>query len=647
MQKSQRLIEDLKESKTRLMQRFDFKDMTFFIYLPNFDSKFRKDLSKRIEEYGGQIALIPKAGNILAIVSDNLVEEIIERNCKIPLRNNSRIQSGKNATDFSDLKSQNSYIDPQGLTDKVLYKRFIDDSKSFIKNREEISHQKFDEMRQKAIPMIKVRDLFSVLDYYDSFTKFKWHSKRDDCRLLRSVINGKGCFIVTSGKIFMKLRRRMEFHQFSYNHQTHKFEVPQLSLDAPQGTSIFQTPAEYKETKKNSHEIERRHLAKVEKFRKKCVVTKEPMNKHMRDCPKTRIIEPKPKKDNFFCCVCNDDYNDYISHIGTNQHKLSSYADNLKEYYEKIDEINEELNSQVNHGLPSENSEIDESPRVVDSQDLVLETPERKNIQDRLTRMDKILDNLMQEKLNKPKKSTTLVMNPPSKRVFNYQEIEEEERCYTAKFIEKQESEEANQSMICQHPSELDKASLSKINYMNQNLGESIPQDQEVSMNIVQNPMKESPPKHLSLESDLSENHESYITPQKRKKITEYEEEKAPEPLEKNNEDKENKTPNFLKNKEAILDLRDSQRKRSLEKVIKNSFKKDIKIGGSKAKLIPVKDCDSILACDSILKKSKLELVGIIVAGKNSSSESSSAKKRECKTTNKNLERALEKLFHK
>lgn len=132
----------------------------------------------------------------------------------------------------------------------------------------------------------------------------------------------------------MKMRHRMEVHKFGRDLTTKKYEIPKLCMNAPFGTSLFQTPLELQHSLENKDKIESKYRGMVDKLKNKGNARPlTPCSNNDKICSQILIAEPKPKKDTYFCCICNEDYHSYISHIATNQHKLSSYADNLAQYY--------------------------------------------------------------------------------------------------------------------------------------------------------------------------------------------------------------------------------------------------------------------------------------------------------------------------
>jgi hypothetical protein len=217
--------------------------------------------------------------------------------------------------------------------------------------------------------------------------------KRDDCRMLRSLFNAHGWFIVTSkNKLYMKLRHRMELHKFPYIHEKNWLDIPELYLEAPQGSSLFQTPTEKDYTEQNRESIQKKYQDMVQSIKQaKSHTHVEPWKDDAKIWSKILFSEPKPKKDTYFWNICNDDYNSFVSHIATNQHRLSSYSENLALYYDKIDQINLSLQSDLIDEVESLSS-----PRLEKFSD----TPEKSSKEDssldnRIHKLNQLVNNIL------------------------------------------------------------------------------------------------------------------------------------------------------------------------------------------------------------------------------------------------------------
>ena len=188
------------------MKNLDFKGVQFYLFLPNFNTMFRKKISKRIWEYHGQVTLTVKDSSQYVIVSDNVIGYSIEKeNLSQPKDqfNNSGSKLALNEHKLlhreNSCQSNPSFIlTKDDVTDISLYKKFIQDQLNNKKNENSEVLKQFDDILKLKVPIVKITDLHHVLDFYESMTKFEWHLKRDDWNMLRYWINGEGLFIVTS-----------------------------------------------------------------------------------------------------------------------------------------------------------------------------------------------------------------------------------------------------------------------------------------------------------------------------------------------------------------------------------------------------------------------------------------------------------------
>lgn len=195
------LHEKAERSKCELMGRFDLSGLQFYLFLPTFNPLYRKKLCKRITDYQGQVTLTPKAGNQYVIVSDNVIGYVVERDNIQQLKAHFSM-SPEPKTSFKENRSLNMKQSKRtkqmlmsgtsDISDKTIYQNFIQEQKDKQKNEKTEILEQFDEIIAMDMPVVKITDFHHVLDYFDSFTKFEWHTKRDDARMLRSLINEEG-----------------------------------------------------------------------------------------------------------------------------------------------------------------------------------------------------------------------------------------------------------------------------------------------------------------------------------------------------------------------------------------------------------------------------------------------------------------------
>lgn len=392
------LIAKIRSSKDTLMNKFDFENVQFYMFLPTFDSIYRKELCKRIAEYGGAVTLTPKAGNQYVIVSDNLISMFLEQENQENYAQNTEIRENTTPNILKSKRMQKLMTDKRGDFNESGYQKFMLKGTNSKKNQKHDVLADFESILKEDASVLKITDLHHIMDYYDSFTKFDWHWKKDDCRLLRSLVNGEGCFIITSRKkVYMKMRHRMEYHKFSSEKNMRKFDIPKLCMNAPKGTSLIQTSSELQHSLENKERIEGRYAAMILKLSDKFLSKSLTPWANDQICWKIAIEEPKPKKDSYYCWIWNDDYVSYISHIATNQHKLSSYADNLAQYYDQIDTINLQLGSDLIEKFAKVCSPLKEDYNEAEDLRSEFRTPQKEddyNVE-RLSHMNQLIDNIL------------------------------------------------------------------------------------------------------------------------------------------------------------------------------------------------------------------------------------------------------------
>ena len=431
------------------------------------------------------------------------------------------------------------------------------------------------------------------------------------------------------------MRHRMEFHKFSMNQNTHLLEVARMVLDAPRGTSIFQTPSEYKYSMENKEKYESKYRSMMEKIKGKS--SSKPLTPCRTDAKiwsKMLIAEPKPKKDTYFCWIWNDDYNSYISHIGTNQHKLSSYSENLAEYYEKIDTVITQVTEDMHSPKKESISYSDQSEKV--------STPDTKHkkLENHLSSLNQMIDDILYKEkpkvLKKPGKVSTYLSPSIIKSPLPAKESEDQLDYKTARFneVEKSESVEwhsgfGGSSIKIDKPIQNEKVKEVSESEM------TLKPNPEISMTIIEPANQTSPQKaqNLNLIREESVALNSIIK-------SEYEEwpntpQQISEPNHNNNENlvkidrlsnlktpKSDKntskgTPEFHKFSKFALGIEPSNIKNFDSRVDETVLSE---WGSSSnhwdSKFLTKSDNATASACKSLMKSNKIELVGIFVSGK-------------------------------
>ena len=169
-------------------------------------------------------------------------------------------------------------------------------------------------------------------------------------------------------------------------------DIPKLYMDAPRGSSLFQTPTEIAETVKNHDRIVQKYNDTILRYKSsklgQNLVSWATDDKKL---SKKQIAEPKPKKDTHFCGIWNDDYKSFRSHIATNQHRLRSYSDSLASFYDKIDCINTELQEQMINDIESISS-----PKVEKYEEIPEKSSkEGSSLDDRLQNLNQLVNNIL------------------------------------------------------------------------------------------------------------------------------------------------------------------------------------------------------------------------------------------------------------
>ena len=216
-----------------------------------------------------------------------------------------------------------------------------------MKNREILEN--LDSILSLGLPIIKVTDFHNILDYFDSISKFEWHTKRDDSKLLKYWQNGEGMFLVTSKKkTCLNFKHHMELYKFERNPETKQYDLPEMWLNSPKGTSIFQSYSEIQVSVENQELIESKYRSMI-----KCLknsLTLRPITPWSYDNKLwNRILfdESKIKKDTYFWWVWSEDLNSDISSIASYKNKNFVFSEDYSAYYESIDKAIEELETET------------------------------------------------------------------------------------------------------------------------------------------------------------------------------------------------------------------------------------------------------------------------------------------------------------
>ena len=186
-----------------LWGRCDLNNLTFHLMLPTFSASYRKNLSKRIVDYGGHVVLnIKKADNLIVVISDNL-QEVANDNTNNQLTRSQPVNTQGNMRHNQPIQSQNWQRDhvfrelnenssSASNRSRQIYRNFISSQLNNERNETQLMIDKLQRVIAMGTRIVKITELHRILDYYDSFTKFEWHTRRDECRMLRALVNEQG-----------------------------------------------------------------------------------------------------------------------------------------------------------------------------------------------------------------------------------------------------------------------------------------------------------------------------------------------------------------------------------------------------------------------------------------------------------------------
>jgi hypothetical protein len=135
--------------------------------------------------------------------------------------------------------------------------------------------------------------------------------------------------ILTSLKPNRKSPMRMNSHTFQYNPKINGYDVSQLCLEAPDGTSVFQTQFE--------RDTATEHYVKLMHKHQSNLVSLQQLPQCLSEIP-----EQEPVNKNSTCAVCGVRFYNYFEHVKCSSHKKKMKRHQVE--YESIDVLCKELN---------------------------------------------------------------------------------------------------------------------------------------------------------------------------------------------------------------------------------------------------------------------------------------------------------------
>ena len=235
--------------------------------------------------------------------------------CKTPQKKNKRDDSSNNTPvakiDSSYLRTpENQQKTPERYSDPKEYK-YKEDFKNL-----------FEFLNCKRWNILTYSALGQKLDILQS-DFVDWHIDRG----FRPFCKEAAHMVLTAFSSNIKRSNRQHSHTFAYIIKSKSYDVHKTNLEAPDGTSIFQTESEHIKSVNNYAMLMNKYQGQVFNLKK----AKE---------TKTEFLEQEPVQ-NKFCTICGANYVSIHKHLKDEEH--ISRIDDYKEDYDTIDKLCSEL----------------------------------------------------------------------------------------------------------------------------------------------------------------------------------------------------------------------------------------------------------------------------------------------------------------
>ena len=328
----------------------------FFVYLPHSKSNTKKEeLIARIRNLGGEVTYSVNKGINFLVVSDQtfkLTNAVLLKEGAIftdSVSNDPHKSSGKNSAEKTLSKAKQVFND-RSLRLLSSSSGFAHDPSKFCKGilpspKKEKEVQQNVEFRNlyeflncKRWNLITVSDLTHKLDLLESdyidwhvYKGFKPSPSREAAHIVLTSFSGK-----------WKKEMQMNAHTFQFNPKINKYDVSKLNLEAPDGTSIFQTAIENEIAETNYVKLMNKHEGNVHRL------------KQLPPC-RSQIEEQVPVQGSSTCTICNMKYYNYFDHVNSPHHR--NWIRKFDKDYKKIDTLCEDLIKESSSILPRAKSE--------------------------------------------------------------------------------------------------------------------------------------------------------------------------------------------------------------------------------------------------------------------------------------------------
>lgn len=248
--------------------------------------------------------------------------------CKTPQKSKKKRDESLDQTpDVNMAKSQQENSDPMDKTPE----RYS--APKQYRHREEFKNM-FEFLNSKRWHLVTYGDLNYKLDWLQS-SSIDWHIEKGYAPYNRRSAH----IVVTAFNQKVSRTLRQNSHVFAYRREFEDYDISKINLDAPDGTSIFQTENERILAENNYAKLMNKYQSQIYNLNKKM------------DC-KRQFLEQMPVSANTTCTIWNVRFSDIFTHMESDLHKES--IKDFQSDYDQLDKLWAQLDSQLKISKPAE-----------------------------------------------------------------------------------------------------------------------------------------------------------------------------------------------------------------------------------------------------------------------------------------------------
>jgi hypothetical protein len=324
------------DGNARLLKNENITKLKFYIYTgTNISTNKRDTLAKRIRDSGGEVTYSVNKGIDYLVVTDQIFK----------FSNKKLLEE---AAIFTEAGSEDTSTQiHQMFNDRSL--RLLSSSPSLVKDtsskvedvkltpcKQKQENAEYDNLfgffNCKNWNLISVTDLVYKLDLLES-DHIDWHI---NWGFNPSPIKTAAHLVLTELKKPRGKERKMHAHTFQFNPKIVKCDVSRLNLEAPEGTSVFQTQHEYDMAVENFAKLMNKHENNIHRLKQLPLWHSE-------------IDEQMPIPATIMWSVWKFRVYNYFEHVRSTNHK--KWLDKHAEDYKTIDGIFEVLNKESRRNI--------------------------------------------------------------------------------------------------------------------------------------------------------------------------------------------------------------------------------------------------------------------------------------------------------